>query len=202
MLLLALGAVAAGCSRHGLAADAKTPAAAYVWWEGEKPVATNFPARTYFSASTFADKRDLLSGGEWLTNAGKRTGAEAFARYQITTPAPGKYHFWSRKFWKHGPFRWRFDAGPWRTCGRDIGLADDTPIRKFLNANWVALGDVDLTAGKHTFELRLLAKPGEALRLLRRFPADDAALRAARQAEARRALRQGESRLLRLGARH
>ena len=160
MAMLAVAAVLTGCTQQSQAAPEPTQ---YVWWEGEGPAATNFPQRTYFSASTFPEKKHVLSGEAWLTNAGKRTGAEAFARYRVSVPADGEYHFWTRKFWKHGPFRWRFDDGEYRVCGRDIGLADDTPIRKFLNANWVALGTVRLTKGEHDFELRLLAKPGEEL---------------------------------------
>jgi hypothetical protein len=41
----------------------------------------------------------------------------------------GEYAFWVRKFWKHGPFRWRFDsmpAGEWRELGPNPALADDT----------------------------------------------------------------------------
>ncbi|MHC4716858.1 MAG: hypothetical protein ACYS5V_07810, partial [Planctomycetota bacterium] len=150
-----LAALAAGAGA-AVAAD-------YVWWEGEKPARTNFPAKTWFSASTFPAKRDVLSGGDWLTNAGKRSGAEAFAAWRIEVPADGQYNFWARKFWKHGPFRWRFDRGDWRTCPRDVALADSADIRTHLCVNWVYLGKVHLTAGAHDFELRLLAKPGENL---------------------------------------
>ncbi|MBC8231494.1 hypothetical protein H8E77_18240 [bacterium] len=64
-----------------------------IWWEGEHPVETNFPKETWFSESTFADKRDLLSGGAWLTNADTRTGDEAYAKYNIEVPTDGKYRF-------------------------------------------------------------------------------------------------------------
>ncbi len=139
-------------------------AAAYVWWEGEDPAETNFPGKTWFSAATFENTRhEVLSGGDWLTSDGKRSGPEAFARYRIDVPADGEYSFWCRKFWKHGPFRWRFDDGPWRVCGRDVALADSVPIRTHLCVNWVHLGQVRLEAGQHTFELRLLAEEGGKL---------------------------------------
>ena len=139
-------------------------AADFVWWEGEGSLETNFPEKSWFAASTFQAKRDeVLSEGDWLANSGKRTGPEAFARYRITVPAEGQYSFWCRKFWKHGPFRWRFDDEDWSTCGRDIGLADSVDIRKHLCVNWVYLGKVRLTKGVHTFELRLLAEPGQNL---------------------------------------
>ena len=87
--------------------------------------------------------------------------AEPFAKYRVTVPTDGTYQLYTRKFWKHGPFRWRFGEGEWQTCGRDVALLDSTPIRQFLEANWVRLGDVKLNAGEQTFELRLLAKEGE-----------------------------------------
>ena len=59
----------------------------HVWWEGESPAKTNFPAKTWFSASTFGTTRHrILSGGDWLTHAGKRKGPEAFATYTVHVP--------------------------------------------------------------------------------------------------------------------
>jgi hypothetical protein len=135
-------------------------AADVIWWEAEKPAATNFPDRTWFSAKN-AKERDVLSGGAWISSAGKREGDALFLRYTVAVPADGDYAFWARKFWKHGPFRWRFDDGPWRTCGRDVALADSVSLRKFVGANWVSLGKVTLAAGRHTLRVELLAKPGE-----------------------------------------
>ena len=134
-----------------------------IWWEAEAPVATNFPRQTWLSASTFeATRAEILSGGDWLTSAGKALARPVFARYSLRA-AGGDYVFWTRKFWKHGPFRWRFDVGDWRTCGRDVGLADSTPIRQFVSVNWVCLGGVKLSSGAHTLEIELLGKPGDEL---------------------------------------
>lgn len=137
---------------------------AYLWWEGEAPAETNFPDKSWFSASTFEDNRDKLSGGAWLSNDGKRKAgqAEAFAVYRIEVPAAGEYELWTRKFWKHGPFRWRFGDGQWKTCGRDIALADSVALKQHTCANWVHLGRVKLPAGRQRFELRLLAGVGES----------------------------------------
>ncbi len=143
------------------AAAAEADRSEYVWWEAESPVATNFPAETGYSESTFPDKADLLSGGRWLTNDGVRTGEEAFARYSVRVPADGRYRLWARKYWKHGPFRWRFDQDDWRICPRDVPLADSVTIRRTLPVNWVYLGTVELNAGRHDFELRLLAEVGQ-----------------------------------------
>ena len=153
----------------GLAALLATPTLClaaeptFVWWEGEAAVKTNFPERTWFDAED-AGERDKLSGGDWLTNIDERGKAEAapMARYRVAVPKEGTYQLWVRKFWKHGPFRWRFDRDRWRTCGRDIALADSVGIRTHVVANWVHLGEVDLKRGERAFEIELLAAPGEA----------------------------------------
>ncbi|HZC26143.1 MAG TPA: hypothetical protein VE287_03905, partial [Actinopolymorphaceae bacterium] len=135
----------------------------YVWWEGEEPAETNFPSDTEFSPAE--NERHLLSGGDWLSNAGTRgvDQPEAFARYDVEVPATDEYHLWVRKFWHHGPFRWRFDADEWRVLDDTFGLADNTYLHRFLGANWLHAGKVRLGAGQRSFELRLLAGPGEAL---------------------------------------
>lgn len=137
------------------------PAAAYVWWEGEAAVETNFPARSAFSPDTFPETRHLLSGDDWLSTSGSLSVEEAYARYRIAVPRSGRYELWARKFWRHGPFRWRFGEGEWQVCGPDVALADNVTLRTHLCANWAYLGPVDLSPGEHVFELRLLAKQGE-----------------------------------------
>jgi len=143
-----------------LQGDLKADDSGYLWWEGENPVETNFPKSSYFSANTFPEKRHLLSGSEWLTNVDRHP--DAFARYSIRVRKDGEYSFWCRKFWLHGPFRWRFDKMKWRDCGRNVGLADSLEIRKHLCANWVFLGKVKLKKGKRIFELRLTEDEGAA----------------------------------------
>jgi hypothetical protein len=135
----------------------------YIWWEGEEPVETNFPKSTWFSTGAISESKHLLSNNQWLTNEGNRSGAEAFAKYEVTIPESGTYDFWVRKFWKHGPFRWRFGTEEWQTVGRDIALADSVTLTTNIGANWVSVGSVTLPKGKIPFEIRLLAAQGESL---------------------------------------
>jgi len=136
----------------------------YVWWEGESPEETNFPARSDFSVNTLEeDAVELLSDGNWLSNSGRRTGQAAFARYKVSVPESGVYRLWTRKFWKHGPFKWRFDQGDWSEIGRDVGLEDSTPLKRFVGANWVFMGERDLKRKSYTLEIELLAGVGESL---------------------------------------
>ena len=95
-------------------------ASEYVWWEGEAAAETNFANRTCLAGARVV-QRDVLSGGEWVNHDGARPAGtqELFARYKVDVPQDGAWHLWTRKFWQHGPFSWRFDQTPWQTCGRD-----------------------------------------------------------------------------------
>jgi hypothetical protein len=138
---------------------AQAPAQNYVWWEAETPKATNFPANTEFAPAN-AQESAILSQGQWIGTGGDRTET-FFLEYDVTVPKAGKYSFYARKFWQHGPFRWRFGNGAW-TEVRNTALLDEAPIRQFVVANWVAAGTVDLTQGQHTLRVELLQNTGAA----------------------------------------
>jgi len=129
----------------------------YVWWEGEDAYEHNFDNAS-FGIDTL-DNPEALSGGQWLNTGGTVPPGGTFARWRVDVPQEGRYYLYARKFWHHGPFRWRFDQGQWSTVDR-VALLDNITLRKFVCANWVSLGPVDLTAGRHVFEIRLLAEPG------------------------------------------
>ncbi|HEY0074953.1 MAG TPA: hypothetical protein VGB77_12690, partial [Abditibacteriaceae bacterium] len=78
-------------------------------------------------------------------------------------PKAGDYQLFARKFWKHGPFRWKIDNGAWHEVGKEIALLDDAPIRQFVGANWVGAGSEKLAAGMHTLRIELLEKEGAAV---------------------------------------
>jgi hypothetical protein len=110
LLAAAILALAALLALSGAPRPIHAAEPAFVWWEGEDTAQTNFPARSWFSADTFPEKRSVvLSGGDWLSASGKGGPDELFARYRIRVAQAGTYALWARKFWKHGPFRWRFD---------------------------------------------------------------------------------------------
>lgn len=146
--LLVMGA----CSGHA--------APDYIWWEAENPKSTNFPARHSFEPQN-PKEADALSEGRWIGADGEH-GAPLFLEYAIRVPKDAVYHFYARKFWKHGPFRWRFDSRPWQTCGRDVALLDSVELRQFVVANWVALGEVELKAGSHLLRIELTEPRGAA----------------------------------------
>src|SRR5437588_13096630 len=95
----------------------------YVWWEGEGLGVTNFPKGSPFAKETLGDARGLLSGGDWLSIGGKQPQLKVppYARYRIQIAKEATYNLWCRKFWQHGPFRWRFDRQEWTLCPKDVG---------------------------------------------------------------------------------
>ncbi len=133
----------------------------YVWWEGEAYKTTN--AGTPLAnvpGNARPDQQKKLSGGKWMTPHNPKSGGGVRITYEVKVPAAKTYNFYVRKFWKHGPFKWRFDNQPWKTCGRNIALLDSTFLQKHWGANWVALGQVKLTAGVHTLQVEMIENKG------------------------------------------
>lgn len=159
--VLALAAAAAAASgggaRSNAAATGTTAGPNWVWWEAERPKATNFPNRNPF-APTDDKAVKALSAGGWL--GAEKPSVPLFLVYDIAVPKTTTYTFYARKFWRHGPFKWRFDDEPWRTSGPDVALLDDVSLAKFVNANWVELGKVELSAGKHSMRIEVEAGVG------------------------------------------
>ena len=165
-VLVLVSAGLSGTARGQATAPATAPAASadYVWWEGEDAAANTFPKNDPFGARQLGENAGLLSNGQWLNANGRGGPDPVTAAWAVDVPADGEYAFWVRKFWKHGPFRWRFDsmpAGEWRALGPNPALADDTPLKTHVNANWVSLGPVTLPAGRRTFQVEVLTEPGK-----------------------------------------
>ncbi len=140
---------------------ATSVSAQQVWWEAEAASETNFPKQTWLSGDELGDKQQLLSGGEWLSSAGPRGAAPLTAKYRVEVPAAGDYALWVRKFYKHGPFAWRFDDAAEQQCTKDCALADNVNLITHVCANWVDLGRVSLSKGTHTLTVTLNAAKGE-----------------------------------------
>lgn len=148
MLVLTLGVFWLGIARSAIAAD-------YVWWEAEDATHTNMTTDMEFKPAN-AKEAAVLSGGAWIGRDPKIPAAECFAEYTVTAPQDGTYGFYVRKFWKHGPFRWRFDDQAWQEVTAEVALLDSSPMRMFVGANWIHAGAVKLTAGAHSLRIELL----------------------------------------------
>ncbi|MFP4353457.1 MAG: hypothetical protein ACLFTU_11560, partial [Puniceicoccaceae bacterium] len=137
------------------AASADTPF--HVWWEAETPDASeNAKTNRYPPDSEYGAVLSALGS----LQPRKADGPPMTARYHVELPEGGQYNLWVRKFWRHGPFQWRFNGDEWNEVGRDIALHDDAFMALHVGANWVFLGEVDLPAGEQTFEIESLDNKG------------------------------------------
>ncbi len=147
-------------------AQAVTPAPAqqgipWVWWEGEDFTDTNVPDPQRMEPGDITEpETQILSGGRWFCPRGPEDQGPYQARYTVQVPQTTTYDLYVRKFWKHGPFKWRFGEGEWQTLGRDIALLDNTYMRQHWGANWVHMGQVELDAGEQTFTIEMLDPAG------------------------------------------
>jgi hypothetical protein len=144
----------------GVAGAAGQAQAGFVWFEAENPKNTNFPP---VGANPFKPNNpkeaEILSEGAWIGASNDRT-APLFLEYEVMVPAGGEYQFYARKFWKHGPYKWRFDDGPWQEVGREVALLDNAEMRQFTGANWTHAGAAKLTPGKHTLRIESTENKG------------------------------------------
>ena len=79
-----------------------------------------------------------------------------YASYTIDVPRDSWYRIFVRKFWQHGPFRYRFDEGEWVNVSHQPPILDSVTLSPNVPACWVEAGGQTLKAGKHTFRLELL----------------------------------------------
>ncbi|WP_428388322.1 hypothetical protein [Mucisphaera sp.] len=129
-----------------------------LWWEAERPIRHTFPPSDAFIPYN-AEQREALSDGDWLQTD---RAANARISYRVNVPENATFQFWTRKFWKHGPFRWRFNDQPWQTVTTDIDLVDRVVLRTHVEANWVYLGEVTLPAGDAILWIEMLPDAGPA----------------------------------------
>jgi hypothetical protein len=132
-----------------------------IWWEAEAPASTNFPPpeQNPFAPAN-ATEAAVLSGGKWI-GAPETRSETLFLEYTVDVPAAGTYQFYARKFWQHGPFRFRFNDGGWTNVGESM-LLDDAYIRQFTGANWIHAGAANLKAGQNRLRIELLENKGAA----------------------------------------
>ncbi len=133
----------------------------FVWWEAEKTAADNFPPPKLgpFAANNPAET-ELLSDGQWISVDGKHSSV-LFLEYTVTIPQAGDYFFYTRKFWQHGSFRWRWDDGAWQSVGERY-LMDNVTLRPTVAVNWIGLGQVALSQSTHHLRIELTENEGPA----------------------------------------
>lgn len=131
----------------------------FIWFEAEDNSSTNFPTENPFAPEN-SQEASALSGGKWI--GASNTTEPLFAEYKINVPGDGEFTLYARKFWKHGPFRFRFDEQVWQNCDRETPLLDSVGLRPSVGVNWVEAGVVRLAGGPHTLRLELNAPTNAA----------------------------------------
>jgi hypothetical protein len=128
----------------------------WVWFEGEDAVEHTFPPGGVFLPHN-VDEQAVLSNGAWLQFHGNEGQT---ARWEPVVAEAGTYTVWCRGVIYEEPFRWRFGEQPWRSWSSDqepldVQLYRVTDDEWDITDAWFRLGQVDLPAGKQTFEIEM-----------------------------------------------
>ncbi len=125
-----------------------------VWIEGEAAVSHDYKKHGWYDAV----RKDVFSGGEWLSHYDQRSPGTATYRIQIEKP--GDHTFWLRCNYFKAAMEYRLDGGSWKTIdlsrSRDTMMISQKPDHRFIG--WVKVGQVRLRGGKHELELRISSK--------------------------------------------
>lgn len=167
-LSLAAAHLVSGCALQQTVAPLERPWGSqaapqvYVWFEAETPLRTNFPpAEQNPFGPHNPTEAAVLSEGRWI-GAGEPRDQVLYLEYRIQVPEDGTYTLYARKFWLHGPYRWRFDQQEWQSVGGNVALLDEAPIRRHVVANWTEAGQVTLRRGPATLRVELASTQGAA----------------------------------------
>jgi hypothetical protein len=135
-----------------------TPYAATIWKEGEAATTRHNTPHSWYDKV----KIDVLSGGRWISHFDKNREGEV--GYRIEIAASGRYTFWLRANPVKSKLDYRLDKGSWTPIdfSRDLRgqlniAADNKPDLRFIA--WVKVGDVSLSAGRHTLDFRFYSGP-------------------------------------------
>lgn len=141
-----------------LSANISLSALNYVWIEGEDYTDSSHDVDGRFKPENDAQAA-LFSEGKWLNGVYEdMEEGEAFAEYEFNVEKTGNYTFYMRKFWHHGPFRWKIDDGKWNVIDYSPNFIDEVNIRRFVEATWVEAGSTDLSRGEHTLRIEMLKR--------------------------------------------
>ncbi len=127
--------------------------AAFIWTEGEAPSTSKVKPQPQWYDKV---KKDLLSGGEWLSNF---SGTEGTASYQVEIPADGSYVFWVRANPTQAKLDYKIGTGAWTPLdfsdrrGLQNLAEDNKPDLRFIA--WVKAGTLELKKGVTEISFRM-----------------------------------------------
>lgn len=131
--------------------------AAPIWVEGEKPLRSTMNRHPWWYDQV---KRDLLSGGDLLSNF--HPGKAGEAEYRFRLPAAGAYDLWVRANPIQARLAYALDGEDWQPIDLEKAFdsvniaADGKPDLRFLA--WVKAGKRTLARGEHTIRFRMDSK--------------------------------------------
>jgi hypothetical protein len=124
-----------------------------IWIEGEAAKTKEVsPVHGWYNSI----KKDLLSGGDWLSNFGDKDG---FATYDLPVKKAGTYTLWVRANPIGSALAWRLGDGEWKEIetGKSVDqvnlAADNRPDIRFVA--WMKAGPVELKEGTSTISFKM-----------------------------------------------
>lgn len=127
--------------------------AATIWVEGEDASPANVKPQPQWYGKV---KKDLLSGGDWLSNFASTEGTGEFS---IEVPEDGSYAFWVRANPLQAKLDYSIGGGEWKLVdftdrrGLQNIAEDNKPDLRFIA--WVKVGNVDLKKGTTVVKFRM-----------------------------------------------
>jgi beta-galactosidase len=144
-------------------------APAFIWLEGEKPDAANFPTKVWGGAEP-----QILSDGKWLTADGDKIKDKSAIppgglalKYGFEATDAGLYEVWMRVGYEfiRAPLEWSMDGGQWTKLPGTVQTTNLMEVALWCEVAWVKAGTANLGAGKHTLDIRY-TEPGSSGRIL------------------------------------
>ena len=161
-LLLAAGLGGPAFTTAAALSEADVDPKSVIWIEGERPTKSTMTRHPWWYDQV---KKEVLSGGDWISNFTKDKVGEAEYAFAVITPAT--YAFWIRANPSVGAkLDWQLDGGAWTPVdfrdarGQQNIAADNQPDMRFIA--WAKGGNVPLVAGRHTIRFRMTSGPDKS----------------------------------------
>ena len=141
------------CLAGGLPFLCSLSFAASIWTEGESASPASVQRHPFWYDKV---KKDLLSGGDWLSNFGPKEG---IGEYKISVPEDGSYTLWIRANPLQAKLSYAIGGGDWvavdfkENRGQQNIAEDNKPDLRFIS--WVKAGTVELKKGEIPVKFRM-----------------------------------------------
>ncbi len=132
----------------------------YIWLESEQPTRANIELKTdeWAGDSRLSDQKWLKvsRNAEEIAHQWPKDGG--LLEYDFSVAQAGPYEAWNRIGLEgaRSPFAWRIDQGTWQTITPDMLTCDLVEMGFWCEVAWIKLGDVALSSGRHTLQVRPL----------------------------------------------